>query len=91
MSGGTGNTNYRFDVTISDANGNQIGQTVGADGPLGVGVDVDSKLPWVVEVYAGNVDSDLLNFAYSTQSWSSECSYGGYDSGSRQIDCGFSC
>jgi hypothetical protein len=64
-----------------------------ADAPGGQGVDVDSALPLVLVVTAENIDSDPVKFAYGAQSWdsNSQCSVGGYDSGKREMDCGFTC
>lgn len=53
-----------------------------------------SELPLVLVATAGSVDDDPVTFAYGSQSWDSnsgQCSTGGYDSGSRQMDCGFTC
>lgn len=64
------------------------------DAPTGVGVGVDSELPLVFVATAGTVDGDLVTFAYGSQNWDSnsgQCSVGGYDSGSRQMDCSFTC
>lgn len=68
----------------------------GADAPANVGVDVTSKLPWVVVVTAQNVDADPVLMAYSDQSWAyadeaRHCSFGAYDGGKRKGNCGFSC
>jgi len=55
---------------------------------------VFSELPLVLVATAGSVDNDPVKFAYGGQSWDSssgQCSTGGYDSGSRQMDCGFTC
>lgn len=88
------NPNYKFDITIYDALQHQIGQVLFADAPTAVGVDVDSLLPYVLIVTAGPVDSSNVGFAYAGANWDSssgQCSVGGYDSGSRQMDCGFAC
>ena len=71
-----------------------MGELYYADAPGGQGVDVDSALPAVLIVTAENVDSDPVQFAYNGASWDSnaaQCSVGGYDSGSRNMDCGFTC
>ena len=89
-----GNSNYRFDITIKDDQQELVGELYYADAPGGQGVDVDSALPWVLIVTAQNVDDDPVQFAYGDQSWDSnsgQCSVGGYDSGARQMDCGFTC
>ena len=89
-----GTTNYRFDIVIQDDQQERIGELDYADAPGGQGVDVDSALPLVLIVTAQDVDDDPVKFAYGDQSWDSnsdQCSVGGYDSGSRQMDCGFTC
>lgn len=88
--------NYTLDIKIFDASGNPIGEVDGADAPSGVGVGVDSALPYVLIVTAQNVDDDAVLFAYAAQNWGSNdqdhhCNFGAYDSGSRQGDCGFTC
>lgn len=88
------NPDYQFDITVKDALQAQIGQVLSADAPGGVAVNVDSALPSVLLVTAGNVDSDPVGYAYAGAVWDSnagQCSVGEYDSGSRQIDCGFAC
>ncbi|KAL9099814.1 MAG: hypothetical protein Q9163_004737 [Psora crenata] len=89
-----GTTNYRFDIQISDGQLEPVGELDYADAPGGQGVDVDSALPYVLVVTAENVDDDPVRFAYAAQTWDSssgQCSVGKYDSGSRQMDCGFPC
>ena len=89
-----GTSNYRFDILIKDDQGERVGELDYADAPGGQGVNVDSQLPLVLVVTAENVDDDPVEFAYGGQSWdsnSAQCSVGGYDSGARQMDCGFSC
>ena len=71
-----------------------MGELDYADAPTGQGVDVDSRLPAVLILTAGSVDSDPIQFAYNGASWdsnSAQCSVGDYDSGSRNLDCGFTC
>ncbi|KAH8818866.1 hypothetical protein DL96DRAFT_1684436 [Flagelloscypha sp. PMI_526] len=72
-----------------------IGDSVGPkDAPANVGIDVTSKLPFVMIVTAQNVDDDPIKFAYAGQNFDSnaaQCSVGGYDSGKREMDCGFTC
>lgn len=92
--GAGGTSNYRFDITLFDNNRVQIGRVLLADAPGGAGVGVTSALPWVLIVTAENVDDDPVQFAYAGSAWdsnSSQCSVGGYDSGSRNMDCGFPC
>ena len=90
----SGTSDYRFDITLRDAQGENIGGLAYADGPTGTAINVDSKLPYVFEVTAGSVDDDPVSFAYAAQKWTSkdgQCDFGKYDSGSRNGDCGFSC
>ena len=57
-------------------------------------MDVDGELPLVFIATAGAVDDDPVKFAYGSQNWDSnsgQCKVGKYDSGSRQMDCGFTC
>lgn len=89
-----GTSNYRFDIQMKDDQGELVGELDYADAPGGQGVDVDSALPVVLIVTAQNVDDDPVKFAYGDQSWDSnsdQCSVGKYDSGARQMDCGFTC
>ncbi|KAK2802248.1 hypothetical protein FQN50_007429 [Emmonsiellopsis sp. PD_5] len=87
------NPDYRFDISIKDHQGQEIGRADFADGSKNI--DIFSALPWVLIVTAGDEDSDPVSFAYSDQSWDSNdesrCSMGKYDSGNRDGDCGFSC
>lgn len=87
--------NYALDVIIYDAAQAEIGRVSKVDAPGGQGVDVTSQLPYVLILTTGNVDSDPVAFAYAGQSWTSDdgshCKFGGYDSGKRQGDCGFTC
>ncbi|MCJ1469288.1 hypothetical protein MMC07_007921 [Pseudocyphellaria aurata] len=87
---------YKFDITIKDDSGATIGTNYGAVAQNGVGVDVTSKLPWVLVVTAQRVDDDAVLFSYSDQSWGSNdqehhCNFGGYEDGNRDGDCGFNC
>ena len=87
---------YKLDITLFDGAGNPIGANYGATALNGVGVDVTSKLPWVMIVTVGAVDSDPVLFRYADQAWGSNdqehhCNFGGYEDGNRDGDCGFSC
>ncbi|KAK3170760.1 hypothetical protein OEA41_002842 [Lepraria neglecta] len=70
-----GTSDYRFNITLFDANQNQIGDLDLGDAPGGTAVGVDSLLPNVMEVTAGNVDSDPVTFAYGDQSWAYAVSF----------------
>lgn len=92
--GNLGTSDYRITVLLKDANQELVGEVDYFDAPSGQGADIDSELPLVMVVTTGNVDDDPVSFAYGGQSWDSnsgQCSVGGYDSGSRQMDCGFTC
>ncbi|KAI1082626.1 hypothetical protein F5B20DRAFT_578296 [Whalleya microplaca] len=84
---------YSFTVQVKDA----IGAIIGGVDHVAVAdyssLSIASQLPSVVVLSAGAADSDPVTFAYNGQTFSSSsgCSTGGYDSGSRQMDCGFSC
>ena len=90
----SGTSDYRFDITLKDDQGQNVGGLAYADGPTGQAINVDSKLPYVFEVTAGSVDDDAVSFAYAGQTWTSkddQCKFGKYDNGNREEDCGFSC
>lgn len=92
--GAGGTSNYRFDITLYDDNQVQIGQVLLSDAPTGAGVGVTGALSWAMIVKAQNLDDDPLQFAYAGSAWDSnspQCSVGGYDNGSRNMDCGFPC
>lgn len=82
---------YSLEVTLKDANENEIGSS----GKVGPSVSLTSKLPLTLEIKTGGVDADPVSFAYGSQSWDSNdggrCSIGDYDSGARDMDCGFTC
>jgi len=86
---------YQVEVTIKDSAGLLVGtatkQPISA--PLAI---ADSSLPYQLIVSTGNIDKDPVSFWYGDQYWDStskanHCSFGGYDSGTRQGDCGFTC
>ena len=92
--GNLANSNYRLTILLKDANGELVGEVDYFDAPGGQGVGVTSQLPLVFIATTGAVDDDAISFAYGGQFWDSnagQCSVGGYDSGSRQMDCGFTC
>lgn len=83
---------YSLEASLNDANENKIG---GTDGKVGPTLSLTSKLPLTLEIKTGGVDADPVSFAYGSQSWDSNdesrCSVGKYDSGKREMDCGFTC
>lgn len=91
---GGGNNDYRLTVTLYDALQDSIGGVTLLDAAGGTFEGVDSQLPYVFDVEVGATDPQPVRFQYNGQAWSSadgQCSVGGYDSGSRNIDCGFNC
>jgi hypothetical protein len=83
---------YSLEAVLKDANDNVIGGTL--NGKVGPTLSLTSKLPLTVEIKTGGVDADPVTFAYGGQSWTSndkQCSVGAYDSGNRDMDCGFTC
>ena len=92
--GSQATSEYRLSILFKDANQELIGEVDCYDTPGGQGVKVNSKMPLAFIATAGNVDDGPISFTYGNQTWnsnSSRCSVGGYDSGSRQMDCGFTC
>lgn len=83
---------YSLEITLYDGQQNNIG----ASGKVGPKHSLTSLLPYTVEVStsARGWDTDPVSFAYADQIWTSEneqCTQGGYESGNRDIDCGFNC
>ncbi len=89
-----GTSEYRLDVSLSDNIQDPIGSVSHLSVPGGVYEGIDSQLPDVFEVEVGGADGQPVFFMYNGQAWDSgdsQCSMGGYNGGSRQMDCGFSC
>lgn len=89
-----GNADYRLDVALFDVIQDPMGGVTGIDAPGGQFEEIDSGLPFVFGVEVGGQDADPVRFQYGGQAWDSnaaQCSLGGYDSGSRSMNCGFSC
>ena len=89
---------YSFDISLFDGNGAPIGNREGAvAGSLSAkeSIGLQGDLPWVLILDAGDVDSDPVSFRYEGQAWTSNdqdrCSFGGYENGKREGDCGFNC
>lgn len=85
---------YRLAIQVKDGVGNQVGSTGEEQAPSGRVIPVKSPLPSVLTVAAQNVDDDPLLFTFGGLSFSSdgpECKVGKYDSGNRDMDCGFPC
>ncbi|KAH8802294.1 hypothetical protein DL96DRAFT_1633956 [Flagelloscypha sp. PMI_526] len=87
--------NYKLDIKLFDSVQTPIGATdCPQDAPANVPINLDSKLPFVMIVTAQNIDDDPIKFAYAGQNFDSnagQCSVGRYDSGKREMDCGFTC
>ncbi|KAF1911513.1 hypothetical protein BDU57DRAFT_598800 [Ampelomyces quisqualis] len=85
---------YRLSAKLIDQNQNEIGNTADVIEPK---VELSSRLPLPFFVKSRAVDSDPLDFEYDGVKWDSNnknnhfCSVGAYDSGKREIDCGFTC
>ncbi|KAH8802297.1 hypothetical protein DL96DRAFT_1633972 [Flagelloscypha sp. PMI_526] len=86
---------HKLDIKLFDSVQTPIGATDGPqDAPANVPINLDSKLPFVMIVTAQNIDDDPIKFAYAGQNFDSnagQCSVGRYDSGKREMDCGFTC
>ena len=90
----SGNSEYRLDVALKDALQDAVGGVTLLSLPGGTFSDIDSQLPNAFGVEVGAIDTEPVRFQYAGQAWdsnSAQCSVGGYDSGSRQMDCGFTC
>lgn len=88
--------NYRFDVTLFDNDQEIVGDQELLSIASGYTYQVGSTLPYTFGITAPNLDSDAVYMSYNGQKWGSndqqhKCNFGGYDSGSRQGDFGFSC
>ena len=90
----SGNSEYRLDVTLKDALQDVVGGVNLLSLAGGTFSGIDSQLPNVFEVEVGANDGEPVRFQYAGQAWGSDgsqCGQGSYDSGSRNIDCGFTC
>ena len=88
--------NYRFSVTLKDADGNVVGGQDLVSIPSGETSSFTSALPWTFDLTAPNVDGDAVWMAYAGQHFTSNdqehhCNFGAYDGGKREGDCGFTC
>lgn len=93
---------FAITAIVYDAGGMVVGFV--GDGNLGQQISAASQLPMVINISAGKVDNDPLNIGYGGDKFDTNtivkvkgkpdvhrCSVGGYDSGSRQMDCNFGC
>ncbi|KAH8696168.1 hypothetical protein BGW36DRAFT_408118 [Talaromyces proteolyticus] len=88
--------NYRFDVILYDGEQELVGESELLSIPSGETMQVGSTLPYTLGVTAPQNDPDAVYMSYNGQSWGSNdqdhhCDFGGFDSGHRDGDCGFSC
>ena len=91
---GSGNSEYRLDVSLKDALQDIVGGVSLLSLPGGTFSGIDSQLPNVFEVEVGANDGEPVQFQYAGQAWASDgsqCSVGGFDNGVRNMDCGFNC
>ena len=91
---GSGNSEYRLDVTLKDALQDVVGSVNLLSLRGGHFGDIDSQLPYVFEVEVGANDDEPVRFKYAGQAWASggpQCSVGGFAGGNRDMDCGFTC
>ena len=89
-----GTSEYRLDLNLFDNAQDPIGGVSKLSVPGGIFTGIDSQLPAVFEVLVGGADQQPVMFQYDGQAWTTadnQCSVGNYDSGSRNIDCGFNC
>lgn len=94
-----GGSTYSIEARLFDNNQNEIGYQPRTDATEPVGVT--SALPLVLVITAAkpgsseDPDGAEIRFAYGDQFWGSgdesRCSFGGYEDGNREGDCGFSC
>ena len=82
---------YSLAAQVFDANEDEVARV---DKTVGPKLRITSKLPKAVTVTAKAVDGDALTVEYDGipfDTVSPFCVVGGYDSGKREIDCGFLC
>jgi len=83
---------YSLAAKIYDANQNEIGNSNGKQ--LGPVLVLTTPLPNTFTITARNIDADSLKLGYDGREWDAiapACSVGAYDSGKREMDCGFPC
>lgn len=86
--------NYKLEITIKDGKGKIVADSGVEDAPKDVLVPVQGPLPYAFDASTLEVDHDPINFSYNGGNWNSNdknCKVGGYDSGARDMDCGFTC
>lgn len=83
---------YHYDIWIKDANRKMVGEVKKAPGTGPI--NITSKLPLVFIAESGKEDHSPIVFKYGDQTFdsnSAQCSFGGYEDGNRDGDCGFTC
>lgn len=88
--------NFKIEVALKDGDSKQVaGPNALLPTPSGVPVNVNGLVgPFTVT--AGEHDSDPLSMSFAGKTWDSDdknhsCSVGNYNSGHRDMDCGFDC
>jgi hypothetical protein len=86
---------YQVQFEVKDADNNIITTSpksqAKSDDPVSIQGD---GLEYPFSVTVGDIDSDPISFKYNDQEWDSDadqCSDGSYDTGTRNMDCGFTC
>lgn len=86
---------FKLDVRIFDGAQALMTALAGVDAISGVARSIITQLPHLFNVTVQNADNDSVLFEYNGVSWDSSnpnhCKFGGYDTGKREGDCGFSC
>ncbi|MGI4812135.1 MAG: hypothetical protein ACRYGG_02150 [Janthinobacterium lividum] len=86
-------SNYQIEATIFDGKGNAIGTSGQVPALTGTPVVV-TGLVSPLTITAGAVDSDPLTVTWAGNTWltnGTQCSEGAWDSGNRNMDCGYQC
>ena len=85
---------YQIEAILYDGNGKPIGGSGFVPAPNGQPVPV-SGLVSPFTITAGPIDSSPLTIKFNGVTFNSDlqpqCSVGAYDSGNRNMDCGFQC
>ncbi|KAJ5601176.1 hypothetical protein N7510_010710 [Penicillium lagena] len=86
---------YQVQFEVKDADNNLITTSPTSQAESGNPVTIQGDgLEYPFSVTVGDIDSDPVSFKYNDQEWDSDadqCSVGKYDTGTRNMDCGFTC
>ena len=86
---------FKLDLWIFDGAQALMTALTGVDAVSGVARSIITPLPHLFNVTVQNADNDSVLFEYNGVSWdssnSNHCGFGGYDTGKREGDCGFTC